>query len=472
MKRRKNNPVNFVLFFALLFVSGCAHYPVNDPLGQALAPKPVRFAPGDSQENTDSLFVVLTFSGGGTRAGALSYGVMKALRDTNIVWKGKKKSLLAEVDLISSVSGGSFTSAYYGLFGDKIFTEFEPKFLKRDLQRELLHKYLQPWTALKTLSPFYGRIDMAAEIYHQTIFEKKTFADLQARGGKPFLIINATNLYLGERFEFTPEQFALMGSDISKVQIARAVAASSAFPFLLSPVSFKNYGGDPAIERQEWLQNALQDYQLNRRRYQKAKNTLVYLDAKNHPYVHLMDGGLSDNIGLRTVIDSLGDSDHEGSLRQLLNQGRIERLLVIAVNARTAAPDNMDTKASPPGLKSVAMKTATVSMDNYSFESVEMIKEIAAAREQAQRAIEDCQDLVNEVAPGKVKLPKLAKKIKFDIVEVSFDAIKDQKERENFLSLPTSFTLAAQQVDDVVKKGEELLKGSEEFNRSLEGLKP
>ena len=81
--------------------------------------------------NTHSLFVCLTFSGGGTRAAALSYGVLEKLRDTQIEWKGQTKSLLDEVDCISSVSGGSFTAAYYGLFGDRIFQDFEPRFLKR-----------------------------------------------------------------------------------------------------------------------------------------------------------------------------------------------------------------------------------------------------------------------------------------------------------------------------------------------------
>jgi NTE family protein len=66
---------------------------------------------------------MLTFSGGGTRAAALAYGVLETLRDTPIKIDGKTARMLDEVDLISSVSGGSFTSAYYGLHGDGIFEE-------------------------------------------------------------------------------------------------------------------------------------------------------------------------------------------------------------------------------------------------------------------------------------------------------------------------------------------------------------
>lgn len=71
----------------------------------------------------------LAFSGGGTRAAALSYGVLEALRDTTFLDKGQKVSLLDNVSRISSVSGGSFTSAYYGLFGERIFRDFKEEFL-------------------------------------------------------------------------------------------------------------------------------------------------------------------------------------------------------------------------------------------------------------------------------------------------------------------------------------------------------
>jgi len=64
-----------------------------------------------NQSNTGSS-IILAFSGGGTRAAALSYGVMKELRDTGIPVEGNEVSLLKDVDAISAVSGGSFTAAY------------------------------------------------------------------------------------------------------------------------------------------------------------------------------------------------------------------------------------------------------------------------------------------------------------------------------------------------------------------------
>ena len=90
-----------------------------------------------SPGNSENLLLYLTFSGGGTRAAALSYGVLEELRKTEVVIDGKKRRLLDEIDGISSVSGGSFTAGYYGLFGDRIFEDFESKFLKKNIQGAL-----------------------------------------------------------------------------------------------------------------------------------------------------------------------------------------------------------------------------------------------------------------------------------------------------------------------------------------------
>ena len=113
------------LFLCVMFalaLTACGTFPENAQLKEYNPADGYRFDELQlGPKNTDSLFVILTFSGGGTRAAAFSYGVMEALRDTEIRWKGEKKALLDEVDIISSVSGGSFTAAYYALHGNGIF---------------------------------------------------------------------------------------------------------------------------------------------------------------------------------------------------------------------------------------------------------------------------------------------------------------------------------------------------------------
>jgi NTE family protein len=80
-----------------------------------------------------------------------------------------------------------------------------------------------------------------------------TFADLMGQRDRPFLSINATDVASGARFEFTQDEFDLIGSDLSQFPISRAVAASSAFPVLLTPVVLKNYSAEQAQPEPECL---------------------------------------------------------------------------------------------------------------------------------------------------------------------------------------------------------------------------
>ncbi len=117
--------------WAAIVATGCVHYPINQPIKELHPKAGYRLAQVKHPGNSDHLALFLSFSGGGTRAAALAYGVLEELRKTEVVIDGKKRRLLDEVDGISGVSGGSFTAGYYGLFGDRIFEDFESKFLKK-----------------------------------------------------------------------------------------------------------------------------------------------------------------------------------------------------------------------------------------------------------------------------------------------------------------------------------------------------
>ncbi len=103
-----------VILTFLALLTGCSHYhyPVNAALKEykpdyGYKPKNVTRSLGESD-----LFLLVTFSGGGTRAASFSYGVLEALRDTKVSFGGREFRLLDEIDVISGVSGGSFTAAW------------------------------------------------------------------------------------------------------------------------------------------------------------------------------------------------------------------------------------------------------------------------------------------------------------------------------------------------------------------------
>jgi NTE family protein len=193
--------------------------------------------------NSENLLLYLTFSGGGTRAAALSYGVLEELRKTEVVIDGKNRRLLDEVDAISSVSGGSFTAGYFGLFGDRIFEDFETKFLKKNIQGALAVRTLfNPINWFRLSSSTFDRSDLAAEYYDEHVFEGRTFGDIAARKG-PMIMMNASDMTHGLRVGFNQDGFDVICSDLSRFPVARAAAASSAVPMLLSPISMRNYAG-------------------------------------------------------------------------------------------------------------------------------------------------------------------------------------------------------------------------------------
>jgi NTE family protein len=454
---------------ALVFVSlsalGCAHYPVNAKLDRYQGDVGYRFPAFRGDDPADQLFVCLSFSGGGTRAAALAYGVLAELKRTEVAWNGQKIRLLDEVDCISSVSGGSFTAAYYGLFGEDLFKDFYDRFLIRDIQGDLLARAVVNLPRL--LSPYWSRIDVAGELYDRTVFEEKTYRALVDSRRRPFVILNATDMVTGEHFEFTQNQFDFLGSDLTSYRVGRAVAASSAFPFLLTPLTLVNHaplsGFGPPLE----YSNALKDFYADPRRWQWADRQRTYLDG-TRPYIHLMDGGLSDNIGLRSIERAYRATD--GFIAQRINNAATRRFVVIVVNAGTEGPDTLSAHGTAPGLIAMASATATIAMGNYTFDTIELMRSQLRERIQAELDVAACQAVLATHCPAAPKPPAFPVTLRTCVVEVAFEAIVDPARREYFLRLGTNFHLPKKDVDALIEVGGEILRDSPWFKRLLDSL--
>jgi NTE family protein len=170
--------------------------------------------------------VILAFSGGGTRAAAFSYGVLEFLRRTEVsAPDGRTVRLLDAVDVITGVSGGSFTALAYGLYGDTLFTDYEQRFLKRDVQGEIISRVmsLSNWGTLAGAGT--GRSEVAAQLYDEILFNGATFGDLRRAKG-PLITASVTDISTGSRFVFNQRAFDVICSDLDAVPLSRAAAAS------------------------------------------------------------------------------------------------------------------------------------------------------------------------------------------------------------------------------------------------------
>jgi len=169
-----------VSILVVLFVSSCAHYPVNEPLkgynpGAGYRAKNMR-----APERSDDILFFITFSGGETRAAAFSYGVLEELSKREVTIQGKKRRLLDEVDTIPSVSGGSFTAGYYGLFGERISQDFEPRFLKKNVQGELVWMtFFNPVNWVRLFSAFLTAVILLRNIMTSIFLKAVPLATLQ-----------------------------------------------------------------------------------------------------------------------------------------------------------------------------------------------------------------------------------------------------------------------------------------------------
>jgi NTE family protein len=329
----KTNSV-IILIISLIGLTACtAHYPVNKSISSVKSVEDYSLEKKGGTMRSSELFLVLTFSGGGTRAAAFSYGVLEALADTDIVIDGRLRRLVDEVDGISSVSGGSFTAAYYGLFGDRIFEDFETKFLKNNVQGELKKRLFSPWNWVKLSSFHYDRSELSADFYDELLFEKKTFQDILNRKG-PVTAINATDMAMGSQFTFAGFQFAPICADLMSFPVSRAVTASSAVPGAFSSIILKNYAGTCNYTMPEWATEALRKRRIATRRYKIAKRMDTYLNVDKYPYIHLQDGGISDNLGVRLMIDiTLAEGNIWNKLEEL-DLKNTSRLVIIVVNAQ------------------------------------------------------------------------------------------------------------------------------------------
>ncbi len=462
-------------------VASCASAPLNPPLPRIDVTSGYRFLPPPGPDNSESLFVVLSFSGGGTRAAAFSYGALRKLRETTIEVGGERRRLLDEVDMISSISGGSFTAAYYGLFGERLFDDFDVRFLKRKIQRGLFLRFLAPWNWPRLWSREYDRIDLAADYYDRTVFDGRTFAALVERGRAPLIVLNSTDASRVTRFEFTQDQFDLICSDLGPYPVARAVAASSAFPGLLSPLTLKAYPRACGYQEPIWLGNAREERQRGSRRFYNAQTVDAYLDPETR-WVHLLDGGLADNIGLRGPLQMLFSSDNprsapesaggDRSILQKINLQKIDTVLVIAVNARTRSRSHLGDRRQGPNVFAVFGIAANGPMGNYSYETVELLRESMRRWTTDVEQEEDCRDRFAEHCRQGELPEEFLQKVAYFPVELTFDSIEDETTRERLQAMPTNFQLAPEQVDELAATAGKLLEQSPEFQKFLSAFAP
>lgn len=439
-----------VLPLLSLFMTACTTYGSinNQPIASTKPPPEETYslhrAIGKNRSNEVTL--LLAFSGGGTRAAALSYGVLEAMRDTTITIEGEKRRLLDEIDVISSVSGGSFTAAYFGLYGDRLFTDFDDDFLRRDVTGELKYGLFNPalWFSRR------GRTEMAVEFYEESLFKETTFADMQ-RLGTPLIVINATDLGAGIRFSFIQGYFDLLCSDLSSFPVARAVTASAAVPVLFNPVILKNYDGCDS-EAAVWLEDMKQITEDSPQISHVVDGLLSYAKKDERQYIHLIDGGITDNLGLLAVYEIIEVAGGAREMLDLIDQDEpAPHFVIITVNASTTPQYDIESTNKMPSIENTINAMTDVQIHRNNASTLELIK--------------------NGMKRWTKELETPDMDIEHYLIEVDFKSLPSTERRIFFNQIPTDFSLTAEQVQELIEVGRELLLNNPEFRRFISNIK-
>lgn len=306
--------------------------------------------PGNENNKT---FIGVALSGGGSRAANFSMAVL---------WQLEKEGLLPPSTVISSVSGGSLAAAYYALhrhdaaWGTDIEKEKIRKHFQTDLQSRwegrmsspanILYYWFTPYDRSDIMKdvldgflkgPMPGDLEFSTPVNHaQALAERKRFRDIPLKVGESEgfrLFINSTTLD-GRNFVFTNQIFEDLGSNLADYPIADAVMASGAFPGAFNCVTLERYTPlistenpqifSPSKSFQDGILpfrsspiaesdlNSLPDNQMDGRFPScRLNNSCKNLLTPNNTFVHLMDGGASDNLGVRTLLRTLRKASEE-----------------------------------------------------------------------------------------------------------------------------------------------------------------
>ncbi len=455
----------------ILAVFGCSYPTRNELALQISETSGYRWGNLEPGSLEDTL-VIVTASGGGTRATALTLSVLRGLDRVSL---GNGRTLAQEIDLISSVSGGSVAASYFALTGREGFEALEKDFIRKDGIGALLWAGLNPVGLFSLATHGKERIDLLIDYLDERLFDGATYQTLLDQGERPFLVLNAADMVEGVPFSFTQRKFDLLCSDLARMPLATAASASAAFPVALSPVTLTNYQPCDAVSGRwppAWVEANLDDpddpfgmpsiWYENQQRATLGRAEFAYSLGRSAPlgaqkrYIHLLDGGIVDNLGVFEPFRMLTTRDTQPSFLGEIDSGRITKLIFIVINARSFADSELDMARSTPGLFDMLIASINAPIDRATAGTAGQLRQL----------------LFDEFRQMSLADPTRARRFQSlaentALISIDFDAIADRECRRSFQGIDTSWTLEAEEIDALLQVGGALLANDPEFSDLL-----
>jgi len=437
------------LVAGLALLNGCGTKPTDYPLAAGQSNKPQAALDADP----DHPLVVMTFSGGGSRAAALAAAVVKRLNDLHYTVGGETRALSSDIAVVSSVSGGSVYAADFGLNGPAHAAAFMQRIQDYDGIGWLTRRALDPITWLSLQFENETRIDVLQAMIEDLLQTHATMAAIN-QPGKPLIDLNATDLVAGQVFTFDRQTLDDVCMDYDKVPLSLGVTASAAFPIAFTPVLLRDDSylatGCPGMRNGHLpyrtpLQLAsgpydnLETFRTARYR-QSLRNETVRVQGSGDDvppyrtpvYLRLVDGGVADNSGLTTLRRAFPDPIAPASLGRLIARGRLRHLVVIAVNARSEPQSPLDTSAQYTTIVTMAEGISGALVDSASANSAAVFQDFI------KLLLDDRDRLVKQ---GQTQANFAVYPISIDFDQLPSATAAERQEQQRVKSIATSWTL-------------------------------
>jgi NTE family protein len=436
---------------AALVLAACSSLsvPMNEPLPSAAGNTEYRLLDVNNLGGAESALVLVALSGGGKRSAAFGHGVLRGMRDIHVRPEGKDSTLLNEIDLLAGVSGGAFPTAHFGLYGETSFETFPGEFLNPNIESYIWGTFLLPWNWDWLFNPLVGTNDRMTRVYDRLMFHGATYADL-FRHGRPQVSVNATDINFGSPFGFLPQTFDVICSDLSSLPIASAVAASNGFPVLFDPMALRNYRGPDCPLPSPVLPDAWEPAQNDLRTRALLETLYHYSDGQRVQWIHLMDGGISDNLALRVLLNDmlLLDTRIDRFAADLIP---VRRILVISVDGQSAPNPNWPRQRIVSGLGQILSAAAGAQIGAYNIETLIAI----------DATVDDFVHKLREMRcrKGPVVRGYPCDDVAGKVFRVSLADYPDPEVRARLVAIRTGLTLPREQVDALVAAGKTMIGG-------------
>lgn len=452
-------------------MSGCTGIVSNDPINEPIANAADQGGWPLGPDQFGSTVVGVAFSGGGMRASAFSYGVLTELDRHEIATDQGPRRMTEMVDLISGVSGGAVTAAYFGLKGREGMPAFRERFLDRDAEQGFDTNV--NLSSLLRIAADGGANDRSKfpRWLDENVFDGATYANLFARK-RPLVWLSSSDIYSRVPFVFEPITFDALCSDLSKVRLSEAVAASAAVPGVFIPMNVENFGGGCGGHIPKFMQRAAAS-DTSPATLQAAGAALMRYrgDPERYRYVKLLDGGLTDNFGISSLAIARSSRDRPYMPMTAEQAVRVTRFLYMVVDAgRGPAGDWQRSIASPGGLD-VASIVTDVAIDYGVYKGYDYFTAIMAAW-QADLRRWRCSLSSDEVLRLRGTLAGWrCADVNFTVGRVTFaDAGPDLKPLLD--QVPTRFSLNPATIDLLVTGGAAALRNNTTFRTFMGKSRP